>query len=298
MFLDRFVNRVLRVFWPEDEQGNAAVRFHSQNLNEDRAGNPKGLPTSGRCWLTVPQGEFEFEWALARRLLPDEEDTLLKLRAQADGETAGLSVAAGLFPVSLFLTVPVPVTSWKERYAYTNANFFNFDFSRSRLRWQFGGGTMSWSSSTPKWKDGSIDLPKLLFGPVKYEEGRDREVHHVQIPMPEGAYDATITLSTDSWSRPRWKTLSIRRCRVDIPLGIPYPGKGENSWDCDEDAAYGLTAPADTVEEAIALVVESVLRKRRERGSLSASYLSPTLRATQLAARRARAKSEAGETES
>jgi hypothetical protein len=51
---------------------------------------------------------------------------------------------------------------------------------------------------------------------------------------------------------------------VDIPGGIPHPGKGENSWDCGMDGVYGLSCEATTVDEAVA-AVHACATKNRER---------------------------------
>lgn len=75
-----------------------------------------------------------------------------------------------------------------------------------------------------------------------------------------------MELFESTWKRARWFTHKNVRASVDIPAGIPHPGKGENSWDCGEDRTYGLTTKADTVEKAIAAVVESSLRDRRRYG--------------------------------
>jgi hypothetical protein len=58
----------------------------------------------------------------------------------------------------------------------------------------------------------------------------------------------------------------MRRANLDIERGVPTPGKGENSWDCGQDATYGLTCPASTVEEALASLRASVMRDRERYG--------------------------------
>lgn len=287
MKIDKYVNRVLRKFWPEDKKGDRKVWFHSQNLNEDRLGNPKGLPYEGRCWLHTPLGEFRFEWALSTY-------NIAALHVQADGESGGLSLHTKLIPVSLFLTLPVPSKRWKKRFGYSHANFIDLSLSRVddvSLRWQFGGDTMSWSSKTPKWKHGNFSLTDLVLGEREYTEG-SQEVHHVKIPMPEGAYDATVAMGTDRWERPRWFPLAIRRARVNIPIGIPFPGKGENSWDCGEDCTYGFTGPAASVEDAIGKQVTSVLETRRKRGASRHEYPTPAVRAVEVEKRRREAARE------
>lgn len=86
------------------------------------------------------------------------------------------------------------------------------------------------------------------------------------VPMPEGNYAATVTKETRTWKRPRWPWSS--RVRVDYWLeisgGIPVPGKGENSYDCEDDGIYG--GGGVTVTAAIGSMVSSVLRLRQRHG--------------------------------
>ena len=86
------------------------------------------------------------------------------------------------------------------------------------------------------------------------------------VPMPERAYPASVKLFESTWKRPRWFASRMVRAEVKIEKGIPFPGKGENSYDCGDDALFGLTCKADTVEQAIAETVESALRNRRRYG--------------------------------
>lgn len=268
MKIDEYVNRVLRKFWPEDKKGDRKVWFHSQNLNEDRHGRPKGLPYEGRCWLNTPRGEFKFAWHLWNKAL--------RFSVQSDADSGGVQLGWALPPASFWFTAPVPF----RKPDYEHTNYLSLSVHDSSLWWQFGGNSFGdWSRDTPKWKHGNFNFGDFFLGDVKYTEGSP-EIQKVKIPMPEGAYDATVTLREDRWERPRWKTLRLRRASVDVPLGIPFPGKGENSWDCGEDAVFGLSCCADTVEEAIGKQVETVLRNRRRYGgNVMLKYPSPEERA-------------------
>lgn len=272
MFIDKFINAALRKIWPENKDGDRAVRFHSQNLNEDRNGDAKGLPHHGRWWLHLPVGETRFEWALWN------PHRIFSVHLKTDGESGGLQFHWTTFPSSFYLTLPIRLAKYFKSIKYDGRNFFDISLGAESgsLHWQFGGNEHGdWSSRTPKWKHGSFNIPDFILGKQKYVEG-DPEVHKVKIPMPEGAYDATVEMRDDKWVRPRWFTLKLRRAKIDVPQGIPYPGKGENSWDCGEDASFGLSCPAETVEQAIGKQVESVLRSRRRHGgSVMLQYLPP-----------------------
>lgn len=135
------------------------------------------------------------------------------------------------------------------------------------LWWSFLHPQSSWQSRTPRWRNGSFRPLDALLGSHAYSSEQIEE-REVQIPMPEGTYDWTIKLSRDTWRRPRWPWPIIRvHASADAKDGeqIPVPGKGENAWDCGADAVYGLATSAATIEDAIASVVGSVLRTRRNR---------------------------------
>lgn len=123
----------------------------------------------------------------------------------------------------------------------------------------------SWDSSVPYWRNGCFHIDDFFLGKAKYSQ-RTLSQQTVKIAMPEGSYDATVAIDERSWKRPRWFVKRLVGSDVKIPKGIPFPGKGENSWDCGQDAVFGQSNSADTVEKAVASVVESVLRSRRRYG--------------------------------
>ena len=137
-------------------------------------------------------------------------------------------------------------------------------------------GTVRWvlwmpdshsSSRDPRWRRGWFDLRTFLFGKQLYRN-ETLSTHEVVIPMPERAYPATIKLERATWTRARFPFMkqTIRRADVDIPGGIPHEGKGENAWDCGEDATFAITMPADSLQEAIGKTVSSVMRDRLKYG--------------------------------
>lgn len=265
----RFVNWVLGLLWRPGPDGERRAYLHAQNLNEDRDGNPKGWAYHGRSWLRTPLGTSRFEWHLWR--------FSAGLSLTVDSEDNNLVFHFAFPPVSFWLTLPVIPKRLLRRWdiSYRGHTFFEFRVFDWAFWWQFGGNDFEWSSSTPKWKRGSFHVDDFFLGRMQYTEGKP-EKHDVLIPMPEGSYKAVLSLQDDSWKRPRWFRRVVRRAHIDIPQGIPHEGKGENSWDCGEDRTYGLTTQAETVEAAIAAVVQSVLRSRRRyNGNINAKYPSP-----------------------
>lgn len=89
------------------------------------------------------------------------------------------------------------------------------------------------------------------------------------VPMPEGAYRARAKPETRTWTY----RFGVKRVReswwldVEDRGGIPFQGKGENSWDCGDDGLCGIGG--DTLEKAIGNAVASALKSRRRYGHTS-----------------------------
>lgn len=133
--------------------------------------------------------------------------------------------------------------------------------------WKFWEEPHSWSSRTPKWKDGSFNILNFLLGEEKFKSEIIKDKVSVEIPMPERSYKGFITLTKDSWKRPRWFVKTIPRATIEMDEdSIPVPGKGENSYDCDDDSIYSSSFPAKTIPEAIGKMVEYVLKTRYRYG--------------------------------
>lgn len=115
-----------------------------------------------------------------------------------------------------------------------------------------------------------IDIFDKLFGRSIYSEsqhGSKWHLKHVDIELPEGKYTLAMDFYTSYWHRPR--SIFVRSIpRVDItpdrPVGIP--GKGENSWDIDEDATFSSTQPVrNRTPEQIAEDFKQDILQTRER---------------------------------
>jgi hypothetical protein len=114
------------------------------------------------------------------------------------------------------------------------------------------------------------NLKDRVLGKAKYSRVAEDPIS-VVIPMPEGNYDATATRETATWERSRWpfsKKVTVR-WNVRPEIGIPIPGKGENSWDCGDDAIYGQIGAASSMADAIGRLVSSALGSRARYASLA-----------------------------
>lgn len=255
--------------------------FHWQNLNEDKNGRVKGWPFHGRCWLHVRRDSgssltFRFSWNLWSRFCRASVD--------ADPMESGLNASLALPPVALWFGVEGLRWKWlnnlRDAEGYLReGREVSLAVHSGSLWWRLWACTNGWSSKTPWWQHGSFDFPDFFLGRRKYSEEVLSE-HDVIIPMPEGGYPARVKLERRTWKRSRWFAETRLGATVDLAKGIPHQGKGENSWDCGEDALMGMSCPsASTVEEAIAAVVRSALgSRRRYDGNVMAAYPAPEAR--------------------
>lgn len=103
--------------------------------------------------------------------------------------------------------------------------------------------------------------------------------HDTFIPMPEGQYHARVKLERDTWKRTRWPWWPFVFHRVsyqfNIPDGIPFSGKGENSWDCGEDGLYGTGVQADNEGEAVGKIAALAMSMRYKRDGREATIVTP-----------------------
>jgi hypothetical protein len=130
----------------------------------------------------------------------------------------------------------------------------------------------SWNSKDPWYSQSHcFRLIEFLFGRWKYTEENVDPWKPIVVAMPEGKYKGKLRLYDGVWKN-RIRTKRIRRGEIEMEEGIPVPGKGENSWDCGEDAFHGTTCPAITPEEAICSLIEGVMRDRRKYGNYNSMF--------------------------
>jgi hypothetical protein len=236
--------------------------FHWANENDDERGRPRGRGFKhGRAWMHArrPEGlSATIEWSFGLKGLQ------LKLDLEEVGNDDWFTASVGALFFCVYFSLQLPfgwLRSFHPRESRTIGVSIHWPMARLSL-WE---RQMSWSRSDPKWWYLSVDLEDLLKGRAEYSTVT-LETADVIIPMPEKGYKATVAIEQASWKRPRWPTRTMYRAQVDIPGGIPKPGKGTESYNCDEDATFGLSCEASSVNEAIVSVVDNVLRDRQRYG--------------------------------
>jgi hypothetical protein len=137
--------------------------------------------------------------------------------------------------------------------------------------------TMEWDTADPWWVRGlTIHVDDLVLGKTRYQREALGEPIHAMVPMPEGNYPAVFQRQRQTWKRPRWFAHSRESFDITIPKGIPFAGKGENSWDCDDDGLFGMSAEG-TLNQAIVRVQQAVNERRKRYGHASPKTIAEAL---------------------
>lgn len=256
------------------------IWMHWQNLNEkpgDRGRASGHAFWYGRAWLHVLSLCFGLEWNFGRlgcgvrfAVNADEPDIMasVSLPGMSFYFTVGGSPVGRLFKLLRM--------DWETRRArrksehdfdhlYTGHRALELRINDGALWWSCWAKCGHWSSTDPWWLSGSFSPADFFLGRHKYSETA-LDSRPVVVAMPEGIYNGTAELKRRTWKRPRWP-FALQRLGVvlEVPEGIPIPGKGENSWDCGPDAIYSQSSSARSVEEAIGQLVESALKTRMQR---------------------------------
>lgn len=225
---------------------------------------PTGFCTHGRAWLHWPTNSVGIEWGLF--------DWACGFSITFDSchdEAIQLHLAIPfLFSVWLSLTrcdwvKYLPGVKWSGKYGSGER-----EINLRVHSWAFWWNLWTYpGESYDRWNEGCFHIDDFFLGRNEHSES-PREHYDTFLEMPEGAYPVTVELYTSTWTRKRcpWIRRSVRRAKIEIEGGVPVPGKGENSYDCDDDAIFSSTAPAASVDEALRALKESVLHDRCRHG--------------------------------
>jgi hypothetical protein len=223
----------------------------------------RNIPSHGRLWLEGKLGDLHLEWAVPN---------LWPCAALNLGGERPLHVTLGVPGAKLYMGLYTPVLQklLGRFQAWEADREVRVDCHDGKIWWNFWTPAQSWSSTTPKWRNGAFGPLDDLFGDERVQSRQSiYSEEGVEIPMPEGVYPAKVCIERISVGR---KHLPFREYRFLATINpfkpVPVPGKGENSWDCDEDAVYEMTCPIERndVTLAIAAFVQSVLNSRRRYG--------------------------------
>jgi hypothetical protein len=225
-------------------------RFHTQNLKKEEGG---GLIHS-RGWMNF--GDFEFGWSynIPRIAFGFHLDVG---RGDDDG-----SLYIAIPGISIWFHIELP-RPWRWLYDERRTGF---DVHSGSFWWRL------WvdENDYPRRRSGTWHFTDWLLGRHKYKEEMISPETPTKVEMPEGTYDATVKIFKSTWKRPRWFAKSIVRAEISVPAGIPFSGKGENSWDCGDDALFGSTFACDNMLDAVEHIRHEALKYRKRYGDASA----------------------------
>jgi len=239
------------------------MRFHKQNLNDKPGGRKGSILRNGRAWFSFFSDRYQinWEWVFFVRYFG--------LRFGVDRHDDcpwSFSIHTFLFSIYLSLNSPL-LRKLTPNTKDCDSREIELEIRDWSLWWNFWTSDSCWSSRTPKWRNGCFHFIDFLLGKEKHSKRKLSGIDTF-VPMPEKAYPCTVEMFEATWKRPRWFPKRLIRADIDIPEGVPFPGKGENSWDCGEDAIFSMSCVARTVPEAIGKIVSSCLSDRQKYGTL------------------------------
>lgn len=247
------------------------MSFHWHWTNDNRNGDDKISGSgfwAGRAWfyLNTEGGFGQKTVGLEWRFGGHARHTMIEMWTNfvMDRE---ITLAVGLWHVfNFYMTFAFPLLpNWSVEHGDRESGIRIFD---NAIWIDFWSRRNEWRSKDPFWLKGITIHPiDLLLGKGKYGERYLAGEHYAEVEMPEGNYPAKIAFFENEYKRPRWPIIRrTRGAKIKMFKPVPIPGKGENSWDCEDDAIYSMYCPAETVEDAIAAVSASVMRKRERYG--------------------------------
>lgn len=167
-----------------------------------------------------------------------------RFEIELDEEDGGTQVSLGLLFISFWLTftkLKLPVLKPGREYG-----FYLFEW---HLWLYFGRRKHESRHDDPWYYKIVIDFPKLLFGrQVHFDAERLKSYSPVLFEFRGKTYQMDeIRLTQGHWFRERVPVAlycqKVMRMHLDIKKPPGYAGKGENSWDLDDNASYGMTCP-------------------------------------------------------
>jgi hypothetical protein len=277
--MKRFIRRLLKAvnIYPLFEGGRSwkwgradepRLWVHWSNENEQPGGRYGSILRNGQAWIHCGENCLGWQWVLGKWGLG------VGLTVDLYGGEHELSGHAYLPGVRAYWSLDRAIPQrfrqkvsawWKRRWGYDGRDL-QCDVHHDGLWVKVWAPENGWESTQPRWMDWHFDPADFFLGRPKHSS-RVLRVEEAEVPLPEGLYPATITFDEATWKRPRWPFVK-RRLGADVKLfkPIPVPGKGENSWDCGEDAFYSIGCCATTVAEAIGAAVAAAMRDRERYG--------------------------------
>lgn len=253
--------------------------FSWQNLNTKGREEVKGsILGHGRAWLR-PKNHFsknarslalELEWSLKPSL-----SNLVKFSVDFfSGDSQNdVMVQWTLFGCSFYLSFEnaLPL-KWAANHSWDHGTGFYISEGSLRFELWYSGNDCfycdGYGTHPKRWTGWHkhIFLREFFLGKHSVE-WRELKTDTRLLSMPEKSYEVKITLKerVDSWARWPFKRRMVTS-EAEVEGGVPVPGKGENSYDCGQDAIYSQYCAAKTFDEALSSLYASAMRSRERYG--------------------------------
>jgi len=228
---------------------------------------------AGRFWLHLWERCIHFEWSLKGKHC----DFYLTLNGDEREITFHLGIP---FIGGFWLGFEHFLPRWLYPYKWTKSNRsgemwkmpierkIGMSVHHGKVWLSLWENPMEGGRDDPWWWEFSWSPVDTLLGRRKYSR-QELLTTAATVSLPERDYPVNVAIFESTWKRPRWPwpTKLIRADIDSIEKGIPaHAGKGENSWDMEDDAVFSMTTIADTPEEAVKKMADSILRDRRRYG--------------------------------
>lgn len=151
-------------------------------------------------------------------------------------------------------------------YSFRDPRWWKVSLDDGLLSWNFWAsdpmGGYGPRGRPPRHREGMFNIKRWVYGSSRYSE-EFLESGVIPVVLPEGVYAANYRLvrRTDAWPRLK-RPKTMLRGDIEIPGGVYVPGKGENSYDCGDDAKFSMSCPASTAAELVGEFVKSVYATR------------------------------------
>lgn len=129
-------------------------------------------------------------------------------------------------------------------------------------------GPTFWQDARSRARHIVIHPLDILFGRTKCTTEQLAD-EGAMVMLPEASYPVRVKIERRVWRRKRWPGIWQERTNATVESdgGIPIPGKGENGYDCEDDAYFSIGTPTQTAAEAAVYAAERVLETRQRYAS-------------------------------
>lgn len=188
----------------------------------------------------------------------------LSIDAMEQEWTASLRVPRAGF----YISAPLPKALWRQSWRDGREIGVSYHHGALWLKlWNAPNechDNAPWADARSRKRQPVLHLDDLVLGRATHRS-ETLETFTGTLHLDDG-YEVTARRFVSEWKRPRWPVpRRVMRVEIEIPSGIPIPGKGENGWDCEDDAIFARTTTASSIEEAARTLVADVQRQRGQR---------------------------------